>query len=413
VSNRIAITGYAAASPIGCTTSTIVRSLREGRTGLQLTDLGLGQPIWYGRIHEEFYEFAAEALAHLDATQARLAEIEPGLGYGFVVGWEAWRRAQLDSSPPANPSRVASTLSSSKGFLRTYLYAHSQMLGNATSPPTIHTKELLEAFPAETVGRWIARKKRLCGPVIATPLACATGVISVIMAANLIGEGVADVVLAGSAEYTANVMNLAGFLNMGALSPERTRPFHRSRSGFNAGEGAAAFIVESEAHARARGVQPIAYIVGWDYRSEAYHITAVEPSGETAEYAVRQTLRRAGWQPREVEYINAHGTGTPLNDQAEAQIIQRVFGEHCPYVSSLKAHVGHLLGASGSVELALTLTAMRDHFVPPTFGLDEPDPEFQLRFPHPAGENLRIQRFLKFSLGFGGHVAMLAVEMAS
>ncbi|GIX44281.1 MAG: beta-ketoacyl-[acyl-carrier-protein] synthase family protein [Candidatus Hydrogenedentota bacterium] len=412
MSNRIAITGYAVASPIGCTPSSIVRSLREGKTGLQLTDVGLGQPIWYARIHDEFSQFAAEAFAQLDGAQARLVEIEPGLGYGYAVGWEAWRHAQLDSCPPANVSRVASTLSSSKGFLRTYLYAHSQMLSSSPSP-LVDSGEWLKAFSAETVGRWIAQKKGFCGPVMATPLACATGVISLIMAANLIREGVADVVLAGSAEYTANVMNLAGFLNMGALSPERTRPFHRNRSGFNAGEGAAAFIVESEGHAQARGVQPLAYLVGWDYRSEAYHITAVEPSGETAEFALRQTLRRAGWQPHDVEYINAHGTGTPLNDQAEAQVIERVFGDSCPYVSSLKAHIGHLLGASGSVELALTLAAMRVHFVPPTLGLDEPDPEFRLRFPRPAGEDVRIQRFMKFSLGFGGHVAMVALEMAS
>lgn len=151
-------------------------------------------------------------------------------------------------------------------------------------------------------------------------------------------------------------------------------------------------------------------ICAWDFRSDAHHMTAVEPGGSVIEYAIQRTLSKAGWQPGDVQYINAHGTGTELNDQTEAAAIMRIFGQPGPYVSSLKAAIGHLLGASSGAEMALIVIALANGFVPPTLFLDEPDPEFHLNFVPASGAHMDVKRYLKFSYGFGGHIAILAVE---
>src|SRR5262249_39264116 len=148
------------------------------------------------------------------------------------------------------------------------------------------------------------------GPALNYPAACATGSVSIIAGINLLRDGVADVVLAGSSEASGHPLVLAAFQNMGALSPGKARPFHRDRDGFNAGEGAALFVLEREEDAQRRGARILARIAGWDFRSDAYHVTGENPDGTTLEYCIRKTLSRARWQPEDIEYVNAHGTGT-------------------------------------------------------------------------------------------------------
>ncbi len=175
-------------------------------------------------------------------------------------------------------------------------------------------------------------------------------------------------------------------------------------------------VLERESSARQRGARIMARITGWDLRADGYSATAVEPDGRTLDYAIRRTLARAGWCPEDVEYINAHGTGTRLNDSVEAAVISRVFGDASlgrkrPLVSSLKPYIGHLLGASSSVEIALAITSLNRGYIPATLRLQEPDPEFCLNHVAASGEDRRVTRFLKISLGFGGHTGVIAIEL--
>ena len=198
---------------------------------------------------------------------------------------------------------------------------------------------------------------------------------------------------------------------MGALSAELCRPFHAQRRGFNPGEGAAALVLEREEDARRRGAAILGRIRGWDFRSDAYHMTAVETEGRAVQTAVREALRRAGWQPSDVEYVNAHGTGTQLNDATEAHVLESMFEMPGPLVSSLKGHIGHLLGASASVETVVCMMALARGIVPETLNLDEPDPAFRTNFVRGGVARRQVKRFMKFSLGFGGHIGVLAIEM--
>lgn len=412
---RVVITGVGVVCPLGWTASTIRRELLADRHALALHEIGLEQPIWFGAVNAEFFR-DNPLLESLDPREREIATCDPGFLYGMWAAHRALADAGLTresgESLSVDPARLASTVSSSKGFLRALLQAHRLFLG-ATGEQAVGGVTLADVFGcfrADSLGHWLARHFGFTGPVLNTAAACATGLHSVILGAELIRDGVADVVLAGSAECTRNPLPLAGFYNMGALSSELCRPFHRDRSGFNAGEGAAVFVLESSEHAVARRARVLGILSGWDYRSEAYHVTAIEPGAGTAETAVRRTLAKAGWRAHEVDYINAHGTGTPLNDKAESEMIERIFGNPTPWVSSLKGHVGHLLGASASVELALTLIALDQGYIPPTARLDCPDPAFRVRFVPPGGLKQHIQRFLKFSLGFGGHVAIVAIE---
>jgi 3-oxoacyl-[acyl-carrier-protein] synthase II len=410
-SSPIAITGAANVCPLGWNDEEILQALMQHRSAIKLTDLGLDAPYPFASVADEFWDAFEDLGGLLGEERMRLARLDPGLAFGFFAARRALDAAKLDNFEGLHPERVACTVSSSKGFLRCYLQAHRQAMTSSSNwtLPSLGTG--VRTFLASTLGDWIAQVNGFTGPRLSTSAACATGLVSVILGCRLIQDGIADVVLAGSAEYTRNPLGLAGFVNMGAFSAGPCLPFHSKRSGFNAGEGAAVFVLERLDHALGRGVEPLALIRGADYRSEAYHITAVEPGSETAEFAVRRALERAGWSPPDVEYINAHGTGTPLNDRAEAELIRRIFAPHAPLVSSLKGHIGHLLGASAGVELALALLALRHSFVPPTLGLDDPAPECSLHFVPPEGERRRIRRFMKFSLGFGGHVAILALEL--
>ncbi|MGC8741142.1 MAG: beta-ketoacyl-[acyl-carrier-protein] synthase family protein [Candidatus Sumerlaeaceae bacterium] len=407
----VAITGVGVVCPLGYRHGQVIAALRDNETSLRLTDIGLDAEVFFGLVPNEFFRDAQELLARLPEAKQQAAKTDPGLLYGLWATRAALEQARLVIDNHCCVERVASTVSSSKGFLRCYLEEHRRLYHDvARNSGDQNVGALVESFFADTLGHWLAQIHGFCGPVLSVSAACATGLVSVLLGASLIRDGIADVVLAGSAECTRNAVAMAGFVNMGAFSSDRCRPFHRERSGFNAGEGAAVFVLESLPHALARGARALGIIRGGDFRSEAYHITAVEPGSETAEFSICNTLRKAQWQPKDVEYINAHGTGTPLNDRAEAMLIERIFGAEQPLLSSFKGHIGHLLGASASVELALALLALDAGFIPPTFGLDDPDPEFRVRFVAPSGECKQVSKFLKLALGFGGQVAVVAIE---
>jgi len=256
----------------------------------------------------------------------------------------------------------------------------------------------------------LAKKYGLLGPRTAHSTACASGLIDVLSAARCIRDGQCDIALAGSGEGI-DPLFAAGFRNMKVLAydetPERAaRPFDRDRKGFVMGEGAAMFVLERLGHALARGARIYAEISTGKMFGEAHHVTGIDEDSEALAHLIAETLRAADLTPADIGYISAHGTGTEQNDIAETRAIRRAFGTAADgvCVSSLKSMIGHLVNASGNVELALTALAMRDGFAPPTVNLDNPDPECDLDCVPLIGRINRFQHALKLSMAFGGHL---------
>lgn len=255
-------------------------------------------------------------------------------------------------------------------------------------------------------------------PVIHTS-ACAAGALAVAHAASLIARGAASIVLCGGADSMINPLGVGGMARLGAPSPraqpDACRPFDRRRDGLAIGEGAAMFVVESADRAAARGVAPIATILGWGSTQDAYKVTAPRPDGSAAADAMRRALARASLAPADIGYINAHGTGTPLNDPTEVRAIRAAFGdaaERVP-VSSIKGAVGHLMAAAGALELAASLMAFTRGTLPPTAHLRELDPECDLDVIGPEARAARVDTLLSNSFGFGGQNATIILGRAS
>jgi 3-oxoacyl-[acyl-carrier-protein] synthase II len=248
------------------------------------------------------------------------------------------------------------------------------------------------------------------GPVTTPVVACAAGSQSIMDGLRQIQWGYADVAVVGGTEAAARKAAREGFRAARALSPTGyARPFDVDRDGFVMGEGAAVLILEAEGAARARGATPMAVIMGAASTADAYHITAPHPRGEGAERAVRLALEDAGLVPADIKYINAHGTGTDLNDKTEGAVIQRVFGDSQPAVSSIKGSTGHGLGASGSIEAAVVVEAIRRGELPANIGLTNQDPEIPLNDIVREVRSWEPGPTLSNSFGFGGHNTVVVI----
>lgn len=262
----------------------------------------------------------------------------------------------------------------------------------------------------------------LRGPAGAHATACASSGHAIADAMHILRRDEADVVIAGGSEAAVSPLCVGAFMTMRALStrndaPEKaSRPFDAGRDGFVLSEGSAMFVLETEAHARKRGATILAELVGAGNSSDASHITAPDPAGQGAARSMKCALRDAGLNPTDIDYINAHGTSTPLGDRAEVAAVLGLFGDHARksaggklMMSSTKSMHGHCLGASGAVELIACVHAVRDGIVPPTINLDQPEPEFDMDLvPHHARER-RIRYAMNNTFGFGGHNVTLLV----
>lgn len=253
------------------------------------------------------------------------------------------------------------------------------------------------------------------GPSLAPVAACATGVVAVLRAAELIRQGACDLAIAGAGDSTLDPLVLAAFRKMGVtarggdgMAPAGfVRPWNRDRDGFLVGEGAALLVLEDEAHARARGALPHAEIAGGALGADAYHLTGLNPDPTNLAHVIGLALRRSGLGPSDIDHVNVHGTATRDNDPLECRAIRKALGAHADSVScsANKAQIGHCLGAAGAVELAITCLAIRDGFVPPTLNLTDPGPDCDLDGTPLVGKPRSIRAALKLSLGFGGHLA--------
>jgi 3-oxoacyl-[acyl-carrier-protein] synthase II len=256
------------------------------------------------------------------------------------------------------------------------------------------------------------------GPNSTSVSACASGTHSIGDAFRIIQHGDADVMIAGGAEATIRPLAFAGFCAARAMStrndePEKaSRPFDKDRDGFVMGEGAGVLILEELEHAKKRGANIIAEIVGYGMSGDAYHLTSPDPEGEGAARSMAHAIQDAGLKPEDIDYINAHGTSTDLNDKFETMAIKKAFGDHAYKlaISSNKSMIGHLLGAAGGVEAVATAMTLKEQIIPPTINYETPDPECDLDYVPNEARRARIRAALSNSLGFGGHNATIVLK---
>jgi 3-oxoacyl-[acyl-carrier-protein] synthase II len=283
-----------------------------------------------------------------------------------------------------------------------------------TKGPRFVSPFAVPALSGSMAACMLSMEYRLCGPVITQVAACATSVIAFHDALRLIQTGECDVVLAGGSEAPINTMGVAALSNMTALSkrndsPETaSRPFDATRDGFVLGEGAGVAVVESLAHARARGATPIAEVLGGALTADAFHISAPDPTGRGQTRAMTLAMQHAGVAPDEIDYIVAHGTATQLNDTTETRAIKAAFGAHAYKVaiSSPKSMIGHLVGAAGVASALAAIGAIRDQVIPPTANLHDPDPECDLDYVPLVARPARVETAAINGFGFGGQNAV-------
>lgn len=269
-------------------------------------------------------------------------------------------------------------------------------------------------LPDSPAGR-ISIEWGLRGPNMAVSTACATGNNAIGESAAMIARGAADVMLAGSTEAGLVDLAVASFDNMGAISRRNddpqtaSRPFDKDRDGFVVAEGSAMIVLEELEHAKARGAKILAELVGYASTADAYHVTAPLENGEGAVMAMKRALKDANLTIDDIDYLNAHGTSTPLNDASETRAIKTVFGERAydVAISSTKSVTGHLMGAAGAVEAVLSIKSLLENFVPPTANYSTPDPDCDLNYTPNVGKSHPIDYVMSNSFGFGGHNAVL------
>jgi 3-oxoacyl-[acyl-carrier-protein] synthase II len=406
---RVAITGLGIISPVGNDVPTVWKSLTDGRGGIgRLTRFDASA--FETRIAGEVRNFDAG----LFLDRKTLRHVDLFVQYAWVAAIEAMGGAGFSLERP-DPDRFAVIIGSGIGGINTLEQQHQVLLNRGPSrvSPFFVPMMISDMASGQLSIAFGAR-----GPNYCTVSACASGAHALGEAYRLIATDLADVVIAGGSESPLTPLALAGFCSMKALStrnddPEHaSRPFDSERDGFVMSEGAGTLILEEWECARRRGAPILAEFVGYGSTADAYHMTAPEPTGEGAGRAMALALKDAGVAPAAIDYINAHGTSTQLNDKGETMAIRRVFGAHADRlaVSSTKSMTGHLLGAAGGVELAACVLALRDGILPPTINYSNPDPECDLDYVPNEARRRKIRMALSNSFGFGGHNVSLIVK---
>ncbi len=400
-SNAVVVTGIGALTPVGNDREQSWSALLAGRSGVaEITRFDPeGMPT---RIAAEVKGFVPED--HFD--RKRLRRSERFSQYSVVAAREAVRDAgvEIGGDPQA---RVGVQINNAVAGFPGIEASTDRMHEDPRKVSPYFVSSVIPNMPACEV----AIDLGVHGPVNASALACASGIHALLEARRTILAGEADVVLAGGTDSAITPVMFTGLSTMGALStrndaPEQaSRPFDTDRDGFVFGEGAVVFVVESAAHAAARGASPYMEVSGGALTSDAFHVSAPHPSGEHAETAMRRALAAAQAAPEDIDYICAHGTATRINDKLESAAVRSVLGEAAGQllVSSPKSMVGHMIGAAGALSAMVTALAMRDGIVPPTINLDTPDPECgDLDFvPHMARKT-DVRTALVNAFGFGG-----------
>ena len=405
---RVVITGMGAVTPLGLDVPTTWANLVAGKSGVT--------PITSWDASRYDCRFAAQVVGFeprkyfFNEKDARRADRFSQLTMASAK--EAVQHAGLKPEQ-LDRDRVGVIVGSGIGGLQTL---HEQDTNLIMKGPNRVSPFMIPMMITNMAGGLISIEFGFMGPNFCVVSACATSNNSIGEAWRLIRDNEADVIVAGGSEAAASPLGMSGFAAMKALStrndaPEKaSRPFDKDRDGFVLGEGAGIVILEELGHAKKRGAPILAELTGYGLTADAYHMTS--PSGHGAVKAMQNALRRAGVEPSQVDYINAHGTSTPLGDVAENDAIKTVFGDHARKVaiSSTKSMTGHLLGAAGAAELIFCVKAIEHNLLPPTINLDNPDPACDLDYVPNKTREQKVDIAISNSFGFGGHNATLLVR---
>lgn len=401
--NRVVITGLGVVTSLGQNVEEFWREIAYGRSGVSPLFLfdASSLPV---RIASQIKDFNPIGVISKKET----LRMDRFTQLALVAATEAWKKAGLKEGG----EDVGVVVGSGVGGLESILKEEAVLMERG---PDKVSPFLVPMMIANSACAQIAIRFRANGPSLAPVTACASSLHALGEAYQLIKWGEARIIISGGAEAPITPLALAGFSNMGALSrrndePEKaSRPFDLFRDGFVMGEGAGILILESLESAQERGAHIYAEILSFAASTDAFHITAPEPNGHAVAQMIRRALAEASLLPQEIDYINAHGTSTLLNDRIETKVLKEVFSDHAPrlLVSSTKSMIGHLLGAAGAVETIASILSLERGIVPPTINLENPDPECDLNYVPNSAFKKNVRKIMKLSYGFGGHNACL------
>lgn len=410
MSRRVVVTGMGAITPVGNDVASTWRALLDGKSG--------AGPITHFDASSFPVRFAAEVkgfdpLQYMEKKEAKRAD--QFTQYAVAAARQAMTHAGLAEQNGQDPDRIGVIVGSGIGGLKIFEEQHD--VYRQRGPGKI-SPFFIPMFISDIAAGIVSMQFNAKGPNYATVSACATSAHAIGDAYRTIQYGDADIMITGGAEATVTPMAIGGFANMKALSerndsPETaSRPFDATRDGFVMGEGSGIVILEELEHAFARGATIYAEIVGYGATGDAYHLTAPAPNGEGAQRAMKRALKDAKLEPKDIQYINAHGTSTPANDLNETAAIKAVFGDAIKdiNVSSTKSATGHMLGAAGAVEFVISTLVVGEGIIPPTINYETPDPECDLNYTPNVAVRRDVNAVLSNSFGFGGHNTTLALK---
>lgn len=403
---RIVITGLGVVTPIGNNLSEFWENLKKGTSG--------AGPITYFDPAEFATKFACEVKnfdpeQYIDKKSARRMDLFTQFALATAV--MAVEDSKLDFEKE-DRERIGVVFGSGIGGMDTF---EKQTKAFFDGGPRKISPFFVPMMISDIAAGQISIRYGLKGPNYATTSACATSSHAIADAFFLIQRGSADLMVTGGSEAAITQMSIGGFNASRAISTwndrpkEASRPFDKDRNGFVMGEGGGTLVLEELEHAKARGAKIYAEIIGAGLTGDAFHVTAPPPEGEGAFRSMREALKDGQVEKTQIDYINAHGTSTPLNDENETAAIKNLFGDHAykMAISSTKSMTGHLLGAAGAVEAAATILAIENSFIPPTINLDEPDPLCDLDYTPKVGKEREVKYAISNTFGFGGHNASL------
>ena len=412
---RVVITGLGALTPIGNDVATAWENAKKGVSG--------AGPITHFDASLFKTQFACEVkdfnpADHFDRKKAR--QLDLYAMYALTAADEAIKDAGLEDEN-LDKNRIGVIFAAGIGGLHTFEEEAGYYAMNKENGPK-YNPFFIPKMIADIAAGQISIDHGFRGPNFATVSACASSNNALIDAFNYIRLGMADAIVAGGAEAAVYPAGVGGFNSMKALSTRNddpakaSRPMSGSRDGFVIGEGAAALVLEELEHAKARGAKIYAEVAGGGMSADAYHITATHPEGLGATLVMENALRDAGMKPEDIDYINLHGTSTPVGDVSEAKAVKKVFGDHAYKVnlSSTKSMTGHLLGAAGALEAVFTVKAVTDNIVPPTInheeGDNDPEIDYNMNWTFNKAQEREINAALSNTFGFGGHNAALIIK---
>jgi len=406
---RVVVTGLGVLSPVGCGTTKFWNALIEGKSGIgPITHFDATE--FSCRIAGEIKDY--DPLKYFTTKEAR--NLAAFVQFAAVASDEAVAHAKLDLAN-IDLDRVGVLVGSGIGSIETVENEYKKY--TERGPRKISPHFIPKIIINEAAGQ-VSIRTGARGPATCIATACSTATNAIGDAMRFIQYGDADVMIAGGTESATTILGVGGFCALKALTknnedPKKaSRPFDLNRDGFIMAEGAGIAILESLEHAKKRGAPILAEVAGYGRTSDAYHVTAPESSGRGAAKAMEHAIKDAGLTPKDVSYINAHGTSTTLNDKVETLAIKTTFGDYAKSIpiSSTKSMTGHLLGAAGGVEFAACVCAIADGIVPPTINYETPDPDCDLDYVPNTARKVPVTVAISNSLGFGGHNATILVK---